>query len=443
MAHPPTSASSISALPLTAFPEGDKADFTWTSTPELIRIIDALSAQRAHSAMFVGGCVRDSFLGNPPRIGQPDSPTDIDIATSLSPDDTMAALRAAGLKAIPTGYDHGTITAVADGLVAEITTLRADLETDGRHATVQYTEDWQQDWRRRDFTINALYVTPDGKLFDPAAGLTDLTRQKVAFIGDTQTRIREDYLRILRFYRFSARYAATIDPQGHAACESLRAGLQQISSERVTAELRKILAGPRLPFTLTAMADSGILAEIIPAPADLPNACALYDLCQQTHENTPELYLAALWDNPADVITRLRLSNAQSQHLTSISTNTDWLAAAPDEAHGRELLYRHGPEALRAASLLLGARDHAAGLETTRWHDLFSLPARWQAPACPFSAASFIARGLPIGPAIGKALAAAEKAWIAADYPRGKATIDQIIDEVAETVRTGQPGTES
>ncbi|MCI5047423.1 MAG: CCA tRNA nucleotidyltransferase [Aquisalinus sp.] len=429
----------MSNLPVETLPDTHKADFDWISHPSLTQIMQALENHHAGSAMFVGGCVRDSLIGNPPQLGQDDTPTDIDIATRLTPDETITALKTAGLKAIPTGYDHGTITAVADGLVAEITTLRADIETDGRHATVAYTTDWQQDWQRRDFTINAMYLTPDGKLFDPAGGRQDLQKEKVAFIGDAHTRIREDYLRILRFYRFSARYARDLDQTGHAACAALASGLQQISAERITMELRKILAGPRLPFVLTALQDAGILAAIMPQPADIATTSRAFDLARQTGHASPELYLAALWDDPQEVTDRLRLSNAQSQRMTAASTNRDWLATQPDDTRARELLYRHGTEALQDASLLLGASDHEAGLVTDRWQAFFTLPDRWIPPACPFSAANFIARGLPIGPAIGKALTAAEQDWIAADYPQDRDRIDEIIHTTVETVQKTLP----
>ncbi|MCI5044718.1 MAG: CCA tRNA nucleotidyltransferase [Aquisalinus sp.] len=429
----------MSNLPVERLPDTHTPHFSWISHPSLTRIMQALETHREDSAMFVGGCVRDSLLGKPPQLGQDDTPTDIDIATTLLPDETIKALETAGLKAIPTGYDHGTITAVADGHVAEITTLRADVETDGRHATVAYTQDWQQDWRRRDFAINAMYLTPDGALFDPASGWHDLQNNQVVFIGNAQTRIREDYLRILRFYRFSARYAHEVDHTGHEACTNLASGLQQISSERITTELRKILIGPRLPFILEAMRDADILSTIIPQPADISCASQLSQLAEETDHISAELHLAALWENSQDVTERLRLSNAQSQRMHAARNHADWLATQPDEARARELLYRHGTEALQDASLLLGARDREAGLETSRWHTLFTLSARWTPPSCPFSAANFIGRGLPIGPAIGKALATAEQGWIAANYPTDRNQIDEIISNTVEAVQKTLP----
>lgn len=194
-------------------------DFSWTEASPVRAVMGALNA--AGEARFVGGCVRDSLLGRPPaplaREGVAGT-TDIDVATVLTPNETVAALRAAGMAAHPTGVEHGTVTAVADGLPIEVTTLRADVATDGRHAEVAFTTDWDQDWRRRDFRINAMYRAVDGTIYDPACGQEDLATSRVRFIGDPDRRIAEDYLRILRFFRFSARYADAPDQDGLDAC---------------------------------------------------------------------------------------------------------------------------------------------------------------------------------------------------------------------------------
>ncbi|MBN9263737.1 MAG: CCA tRNA nucleotidyltransferase, partial [Hyphomicrobium sp.] len=227
----------------------------WLERPETRAVLSALAAA-GHEARIVGGTVRNALLGEPV--------TDVDIATTATPDETMAAARAAGLDAIPTGVSHGTVTIVAHHVPFEVTTLREDVETFGRHARVAFTADWAADARRRDFTINALYCDANGTISDPLGGLADLAARRVRFIGDARERIREDALRILRFFRFHARYSAeAIDAEGLAACAAERHLLAKLSAERVRAELLKLLDAPGAARAIAVMAAYGFIVEIL------------------------------------------------------------------------------------------------------------------------------------------------------------------------------------
>ncbi len=213
------------------------ADAAWLNSPALAKVFAAF-AKSAAELRVVGGATRNALLGRPI--------SDIDLATPALPEVVTEIATKAGLAVHPTGIEHGTVTVVADGVAFEVTTLRRDVETDGRRAVVAFTDDWREDAMRRDFTINAIYVAPDGTIYDPVGGLADLKDQRVRFIGDANDRIREDYLRILRFFRFTAQYGqGRPDPDGFAACTALKAGLTQLSSERVGAEIMKLLDAPR------------------------------------------------------------------------------------------------------------------------------------------------------------------------------------------------------
>ncbi|MEO1643183.1 MAG: CCA tRNA nucleotidyltransferase, partial [Pseudomonadota bacterium] len=228
----------------------------WLKTPQTQVVIAALEAARPRCARFVGGCVRNAIMGR--------EVDDIDIATQLEPEATLAALEAAGIRAIPTGVEHGTVTAIVDHVPFEITSLRRDVETDGRRAVVAFTEDWAEDAQRRDFRLNALYAAPDGEVFDPVGGgYEDALAGRVIFIGEADERLREDYLRILRFFRFNAWYGAGIDEEGLAACARQRDGLQQIAKERIWKEFKKLLAAPEPVAAVEAMMASGVLGHIL------------------------------------------------------------------------------------------------------------------------------------------------------------------------------------
>ncbi|MGF1543149.1 MAG: hypothetical protein ACFB00_01345 [Parvularculaceae bacterium] len=256
----------MSAEALRPLRPADAARFAWIDDAPIRRIVDALLAARPASARFVGGCVRDGLLGA--------SANDVDLATQLRPEDAVRALEAASVRVAPTGFEHGTVTAVAhaDGrrAVVEVTSLRADVATDGRRAVVAFTDDWARDASRRDFTINALYLTPDRRVFDPTGGLVDLAAGRVRFIGAPAARLREDYLRILRFFRFSARFArGAFDQEGLAACAAAVDGRARLSKERIGQEFGAILAHATAPRAVEAMAETGALAALWSTPADL------------------------------------------------------------------------------------------------------------------------------------------------------------------------------
>jgi len=235
-------------------------DHEWMTCPPVQAVIAALQAGKPSdmpgpAVRFVGGCVRNALLGV--------KVDDVDVATPLEPQQVIAALEAAGLRAVPTGVAHGTVTAVADGYPVEVTSLRRDVETDGRRAVVAFTQDWTEDSGRRDFRLNAIYADPDGALFDPQDGVADVAARRIVFIGAAEDRIREDYLRILRFFRFRAWYGeGEIDTDAMAACKALVKGMRDLSAERVWKELRKLLGAPNPVAALTDMAAAGVLEQI-------------------------------------------------------------------------------------------------------------------------------------------------------------------------------------
>jgi poly(A) polymerase len=287
---------------------------------------------------FVGGCVRDGVLGR--RV------VDIDLATPEAPKRVMALLQAASLKAIPTGIEHGTVTAVADGRPFEITTLRRDVTTDGRRAVVAFTDDWQEDAARRDFTINALSADPDGTVHDPFGGIADLQAGRVRFVGDAATRIREDVLRILRFFRFQAHYGrGEPDAAGLAACREHAALLPGLSAERIAAELLKLLKAGDAAGTVALMREAGILAPILAELTDIERLRGLQSLAEGEARD-PVLRLAALLpDDPAvagAVAERLRLSNADRVRLVTLAGPPEDCWPAADERGLRRALRRLG-----------------------------------------------------------------------------------------------------
>ncbi|WP_116084790.1 CCA tRNA nucleotidyltransferase [Tropicimonas sp. IMCC34011] len=317
-----------------------RLDADWLTDPALLAVTGALEAA-GHRALLVGGCVRDALIGR--RGG------DVDIATDARPEETVQALEAAGLKAVPTGFEHGTVTAVAEGRGFEITTFRRDVETDGRHARVTFSGDPADDAARRDFTMNALYATPEGDVLDPlGTGLDDLAARHVRFVGIASERAREDYLRILRFFRFHAWYA---DPAGGMDADALDAcarhaeGLEGISRERIGSEFMRLLAAPDPGPAVAAMAGCGALGRILPGadPEALPRLVHL-------GECDPIVRLASLGGE--DVADRLRLSKAESRRLRAI---TD---AAREEERPAALGYRLGAadglSALRLRAALIG-----------------------------------------------------------------------------------------
>ncbi len=409
------------SAPLSPLPANARKAFGWIEAAPVQQIVRALTVGDLTAVRFVGGCVRDGLLDHAPK--------DIDLATTLTPSQVIEALHAAGLGAAPTGLDHGTVTAIADHFPIEVTTLRADVSTDGRRATVAFTTDWETDARRRDFTMNALYLTPDFRLFDPVGGEEDLRASRVRFIGSPENRIREDYLRILRFYRFSARFAAGFDQQGLSACAALRGGVGALSAERVGDEFSKILELPTAARAVAAMMETRVLAEIWPAPAALS---ALERLKRSSPDAPAPLGLAALWGEESDGIdARLRLSNADGQRRRRAIDRAPSISARLTEQAIRALVYRYGAAGFGDAMLLAQA---GAGEDLSR---VRTIAAAFTPPAPPFSGRDALAAGVPEGPKVAAVLAAAEARWIAEDFPapaRGKAI---LAEEIARLTATG------
>lgn len=369
----------------------------WLSRPGMGKLLAALGPAETR---LVGGAVRDWLLGVPVA--------DIDLATPLPPAEVIARLEEAGIKAIPTGLSHGTVTAVSHGEPYEVTTLRRDVETFGRHAEVAFTSDWREDAARRDFTINALYADPQtGAITDWFGGLADLDARRVRFIGDPAGRIAEDHLRILRFFRFSARFGTELDAEGLAACAARARDLMTLSRERIRDELLKLLALRDPSPTVGAMLDHAILAPVLPEIADLPALSALI-AAERAAAVPPEPLrrLAALLPpdraKAVEIAGRLRLSNAQKARLAEGADRT------PVPADPRALAYRIGGDATLDRLLLTGDPRAAA------WAGPL---AAYQPPRLPISGKDLIAMGLPPGPAVSRRLNEVEERWIAAGFP--------------------------
>ena len=361
----------------------------WISRAETQAVCRAIEAG-GYQALFVGGCVRNALLGEP--VG------DIDIATDASPDAVMELARAAGLKPVPTGIDHGTVTVVSGGAPHEVTTFRKDVETYGRRARVAYSGDVVEDARRRDFTMNALYAHADGTVLDPLGGLPDLQARRVRFIGDPAARIREDYLRILRFFRFHAWYGAGgLDPDGLDACARLAEGVADLSRERVGGEMLKLLAAPDPAPAVAAMRASGVLAHVLPGADDRLLAPLVHlETCAGLAPDRLRR-LAALGGE--DVAGRLRLSKADSRRRDTLVDRAATGAAAA------ELGYREGEGTARDILLLRAAMENRA-VTAAEQADL----ARGAQARFPVSAHDL----MPAyeGPALGRKLDALERAWI-------------------------------
>jgi poly(A) polymerase len=400
----------------------------WLRSGPPARVLDILQRD-GEEARVVGGAVRNTLLGLPPG-------DIIDIATTALPTDVISRVEAAGLKAVPTGLEHGTVTVVVDGKPVEVTTLREDVETFGRKANVRFGGDWRADAERRDFTMNALSAGADGAVYDYVGGLDDLAAGRVRFIGDPATRIVEDYLRILRFFRFHAAYGkGALDANALRACIAGRAGLEHLSRERVRMELLRLtVAGGAAP-ALIAMADAGLLTIVLGGVPQVPHLARMAEI-ESALELAPDPVrrlgaLAVLIPEDAGrLFERLRLTNVEHERLASMGESWWRLSSAMQEQGARTLLYRLGPERFRDRVLLAWARSDAAASDAA-WRDLASLPQRWTAPVFPLKAADLMERGVTKGPALGMALRTAEEAWIAQGFPSDAAAIGVIADEAA------------
>ncbi|HEY3697631.1 CCA tRNA nucleotidyltransferase [Phenylobacterium sp.] len=396
----------------------------WLTAARTAAVFDALEAAGGPGcARFVGGCVRNALLGR--------KVDDLDIATPLTPDMVTAALRAARLKAVPTGVEHGTVTAISGGKPYEITTLRRDVETDGRRAVVAFTDDWGEDAARRDFTLNALYADRDGTVFDPlGSGEADAHAGRIVFVGDAATRIREDYLRILRFFRFTAWYGRGVpDAAAVAACAALKDGLGRLAAERVSKELLKLLAAADPRAAVALMAETGVMAEVLPEAAGLARSEALAALGVRD----PELRLAALLpDDPAVAAAaarRLRLSNDLRDRLVAAADGAVPLDAEMTAAEARRALYALGARTVADRAWLGAAADPTAA---AGWRRLAALAHDWRKPKFPLSGADVAALGVRRGPRVGALLREAEAWWVENDFPDDRLALLARLRAAAE-----------
>lgn len=409
------------------------ADAPWLISGGTARVLQLLNAD-GEEARVVGGAVRNALLDLVPG--------DIDIATTALPEEVMRRAKSAGIKSVPTGVDHGTVTLVIDGHPYEVTTLREDTETFGRKAKVAFGRDWVRDAERRDFTMNGLSVDAAGVVYDYVGGIADAAARRVRFIGDPDQRIAEDYLRILRFFRIHAAFGAgTPDRDGYLACIRGRAGLASLSAERVRMEMLKLLVAGGASAAVLAMAEGGLLQALIGGVAYTGPMATMIAIERELGLPTSSTRrLAALTvavtEDAKRVAARLRLSNAEAKAMDSMGHRW-WRFAAADEAHARRLLYRLGAERYHDRVLLSWARA-GGDVRSSRWRTLAELSQRWTPPKFPLRAADFIARGMVEGPALGHVLTLAEDAWLAADFPLDEATLASIADQAVARVSRDQ-----
>jgi len=393
------------------------------------RVLHSLT-RTGQEARFVGGCVRDAVLDLEPQ--------DVDIATPLPPDEVMRRLTRDGIRAVPTGIEHGTVTAVLEGDSFEVTTLRRDVETFGRQARVEFTDDWLADAERRDFTFNAMSLSPDGDLYDPFGGLRDLAAGRVKFVGAARARIREDVLRILRYFRFHARFGkGAPDEEAIVACAELAPLLPSLSGERVREEVLRLLSADRAVEAWRLMLDRGIVAHAVPPATHIERLATLDRLEWMVGETDELVRLAALLpgtDQAALAVTeRLRLSNSQRDRLRR-------LCAPPVEVHPHlpvkarhAALQKLGPELYRDL-LLLAAADR--GTPTVELLEPLAEAASWTVIPFPLKGRDVLDRGVSPGPEVGRLLSGIEHWWADRDY---KPTREDCLAELDRRIRGG-PG---
>lgn len=395
-------------------PEHRIAPLPWMTRPQTRRVLDALAASGA-TARFVGGCVRDALMGRP--VG------DIDIATDAAPQAVTAALTASGIKVVPTGIAHGTVTAVADHAHFEITTLRRDVETFGRRARVAFTDDWAADAARRDFTMNALFLDADGAIYDPVKGFEDLKRGRVRFVGDPAQRIDEDVLRLLRYFRFFAYFdRPPADAAALAACRAAAAKLPGLSGERVRAELLKLFSAPAPGVTVRLMAETGVLAQILPEATAVERFIALLTVEREAGAPIDPLRrLAALIavDEPAAraCARRLRFSGKEAVSLAALAAPTQPVTSQTARAVFDRMIYRQGSRRARDLVVLAWAAARAESPRDTEAEDqafrrLIAAADCWRPVVFPLKGADALAAGVPSGPEIGLLVTMVEEWWI-------------------------------
>ena len=405
----------------------------WLHRASVRAVFTALSAA-GFEARAVGGCVRNALLGMPAR--------DVDIATDAQPDDVMAASAAHNLRAIETGIAHGTVTLVAHGEAIEVTTLREDVETFGRHALVTFTADWAADAGRRDFTMNALYCDGEGCVYDPLGGIDDLLARRVRFIGDARARIGEDFLRILRFFRLFAEFGAgPPDRTALQACLAERQGLTQLSGERVRGEMLRLLAATRVTAAIEAMLDFGLLPGLLataPQPGRLDHLLAIEQ--QLALEPGSVLRLGALAvhvvEDAQRLSKRLRLSNQQAVCLKTFAVAAPQITPTLPAAGVRAMLYRLGVQDFRLRVLASWLRSGEPAADDV-WAALYRVPERWSAPVLPVSGGDLLELGVAPGPEVGKLLRALEDWWVNGDFSADR---DQLRARLRDLIAARRDG---
>jgi poly(A) polymerase len=403
----------------------DPGQHGWMMAPETVAVMAALVEAR-----FVGGAVRNALLGT--------AVSDIDIAVPMPPAEAVTRLSAAGIRAIPTGIEHGTVTAVIGRHVFEVTSLRRDVDTDGRHATIAFTDDWAEDAARRDFTINALYAGADGAIFDYATGVEDLIAGRVRFMGDPATRIAEDYLRILRLFRFHAWYGkGEIDEAALRAAAAAKDRLATLSAERIAKEMLRLLEAPRPAPVLRVMAATGILPAVLPGELDMAR---LERLCEQDGENhtAPDaiLRLAALLQEGEgpDMARRWKLSNAGRDRLEAVLAPGARIASHLKAPDVRRLLYRLGPDIFKDRVRLAWAAAPPSQ-PALAWRMLLAMADSWERPRFALSGRDVMAAGVPEGARVGRILAQLEAEWIGSDFTLDEAVLRERLTALIAAAR--------
>ena len=405
----------------------------WFSKPALQRILALLNADGGE-ARIVGGAVRNALMGMPVA--------DIDMATTLPPQDVVERAQSAGIKAVPTGIEHGTVTLVLDGEGFEVTTLRRDVETDGRHAQVLFGTDWNEDAQRRDLTINALYADASGEVIDLVGGLADIETRNVRFIGDADTRIAEDYLRVLRFFRFFAHYGSgRPDADGLRASARAKDKMSTLSAERVWSEMKKLLTATDPSRALLWMRQSGVLSQVLPE-TEKWGIDAIHGLvaAEQALGWTPDalLRLAAIVpvdaERVAGMASRLRLSNAEAKRLKQWASAPVVETSMTDAVFDR-LLYRNGVEGITMRlmlSLAAARADISAGegamQKIARLSALLSRTQKFLRPTFPLTGADVLAAGVSPGPKVGEILGQLEEKWIEFNFSLDRAALTARLE---------------
>ncbi len=398
--------------------------------PKLARALAMLNGD-GEETRVVGGAVRNAWLDEPVA--------DVDLATTATPDEVTRRARAAGAKVVPTGYEHGTVTVIIDGRPFEVTTLREDVETDGRRAVVRFGRDFAADARRRDFTVNALFLDARGVVHDDVNGLADLAVRRVRFIGEARQRIREDYLRILRLFRFHAAYGAgELDCEAFAAAVAERAGLATLSRERVRSEMLKLLVARRAGEAARVFSESGLLGPLlggVPMPARLARLIEIENARGVAPDAIRRLAALAVLvvEDAARLRDSLRLSNAEGDRLAKAAEAlAEWHGRATPPAAGalREALFHHGRVACLDALALAQAEARAAP-DAPEWLSAWRFLSDTPEPRLPFGGADLLKRGVPAGRAMGDMLKRLQAAWIRAGFPSDPRDLARLLDEAS------------